>query len=248
MSPWANCVISLTINGRGTLLSLEATLEAKSAWSLPSVLNYFQNQRQTTEQVYDSEYLFLKQILKEKMSVLDIGCAQGGFSKILGEHLSEFTYTGIDISQAMIEEAQRKYPEHQFLVCPEGLLPESLPQFDVVLCLGILHLNTKWREVIEEAWKKTRSALLLDLRETDGESLEDIGKSYFKMDFSGTSSEEARIPYNILNSGEALREVKNLCPGFSKLKHYGYLHPVSSSAVTPIPKVMMNTYLIERPM
>jgi ubiquinone/menaquinone biosynthesis C-methylase UbiE len=220
-------------------------VEAKDAWSLPGVIDFYGTQRQTTKHVYESEFYFLRRLLREGMSILDIGCAQGGFANILGEHLKTFSYTGVDISEAMITEAKKKYPQHQFFTSIETRLPEQLPNFDVVICLGILHLNSNWRSVVAQAWQKTNGALLLDLRETEGETIEDISKSYFKMNFNGQEN-EARIPYNIINSCEARNELRSICSGHTQLRHYGYLSNVSASAVTPNSKVMMNTYLVER--
>jgi ubiquinone/menaquinone biosynthesis C-methylase UbiE len=222
-------------------------IDSKAAWSLPSVMDYFANHRKTSAQVYESEWFFLKPLLKEGMSVLDIGCAQGGFAGVLGENLTRFEYTGIDISSTMIGQARQNFPQHQFFVTSENTYPQIPNQnFDLVLCLGILHLNSCWREMLTEAWQKTRRHLLMDFREHGGTTIEDISKSYFLMNFNGEEKTEAKLPYVILNSGEALDTLKESCKEYSQLKHFGYEHPVSESAVTPVKKVMMNTYLIER--
>ncbi len=216
------------------------------AWDL--VVEYFQNDRRTSKDVYPSEWFFLKTLLKENVSILDIGCAHGGFANIVSEHLKTFTYTGVDISAEMLKRAKENHPKHQFFHVREASL-EALGSttYDVVLCLGILHLNERWRELLANAWKVTQGSLLIDLRETSGESIEDKSRSYFKMDFGGKdSNDQIRLPYNILNSAKALKVIEETCTGANKLFEYGYKHPVRNSANTPLTEVMMKTYCIKR--
>ena len=84
------------------------------SWSQPNVVDFFDNHRTTTADVYPSEWFFLKGQLHKGMSVLDIGCAQGGFAGIISEELSRFSYTGVDISKAMIAKASAQHPQHTF--------------------------------------------------------------------------------------------------------------------------------------
>lgn len=219
------------------------------AWSIPSVVDFFKTHRNRTSEVYPSEWIFLKDLLKEDMSVLDIGCALGGFSRVLSEHLKSFTYTGVDISSAMIEQASKLNPEHRFILVQEDKL-DSLhnEQFDLVLCLGILHLNEKWRPLISEAWNHTRHNLLFDLRESGQSTIEDKNISYFKMNFNQANGKDAELtlPYNIINSGDALRAIQELCPDYSGVTQFGYFRPIQSTATSPIRNVVMKTYCISR--
>lgn len=220
------------------------------AWGLPGVLHFFDTARSTTGQVYASEWFFLKDRLAEGMSVLDVGCAQGGFAGMLAENLTSFHYTGIDISADMIERAQTRHPSHTFHHVAEGQDWAALGGeiFDLVLVLGILHLHEGWRETIARAWTHTKTCLVLDLREHDGATLEDKALSSFRMDFGGGDEihAETRLPYVIVNSGEALATVRQLTPDARRLSHFGYLHPVSDSASSPVSKVMANVWCIER--
>lgn len=220
-----------------------------AAWGLPRVLDFFDSRRASTEEVYPSEWFFLKDHINEGVSVLDIGCAQGGFARVLGEHLARFSYTGVDINADMIARARDRHPGHTFHHVPEGdyaVLGNT--RFDLVLVLGILHLHESWRDTVAAAWQYTGGCLILDLRETDGPSIEDKSVSYMKMDFHGGGDEHSAmtLPYNIINAGEALGTVTGLCEGAARISHYGYLHPVSSAAVCPVDRVMATTYCIER--
>lgn len=218
------------------------------SWSQPGIIDFFARERGTTDDVYPSEWFFLKDRLKEGISVLDIGCAQGGFAAILAEHLKDFRYTGIDISPSMIEQAKARYPRQRFLCCPEGdFSPLGDEGFDLVLVLGILHLHESWRQTLAGAWAHCRGALLFDLRETEGPTLEDKSVSWFGMDFSGDSEKpETRLPYIVLNSGEALGEAVRLTEGAAKLARFGYRHPPSQAARTPLSLIMSSAFLAER--
>lgn len=221
-----------------------------AAWGLPGVLGFFDTARASTGQVYASEWFFLKEKLAEGVSVLDVGCAQGGFAGVMAENLQDFRYTGIDIALEMIERARERHPRHVFHHIPENAPWDALGDetFDLVLVLGILHLHEGWRETIARAWARTRGTLILDLRETDGPTLEDKARSWFQMDFGGGGGEhgETRLPYVLVNSAEALSTVRRLCPEARRISHFGYLHPVSGSARTPVAEAMANVWCIER--
>ena len=149
----------------------------------------------------------------------------------------------------MIQRANQKHPVHRFYLIEEADLSVLKGEtFDLVLCLGILHLSHKWRELISAAWNHTKGTLLLDLRETHLQTCEDERISYFTMEAYSekATTSDLRLPYNIINSTEALETLLSCCPGFKSFRHFGYFHPVSKSAVTRIRSVIMNTYCIEK--
>jgi len=221
----------------------------RAGWNYKGIVSFYENHRRTTDDLYPSEWFFLKDLLRERMSVLDIGCALGGFASILSEHLRDFKYTGLDISSEMVQCASQKHPQHSFHHIPEADLSILKGEtFDLTLCFGILHLSYKWRELIVAAWKHTAGHFLFDLRETHLRTTEDPKRSYLRLSSEeecGAGREE-RLPYNIINAAEALDTIIALCPDAKKICHYGYLHPVSEMAVCPQDQVMMNTYLIAK--
>ncbi len=219
------------------------------AWGLPGVLDFYETSRTTTSDIYLSEWIFIKDCLREGISVLDVGCAQAGFANILAENLNDFSYTGIDISAQMIDKARQKHPLHRFHVIEnQDYTPLNGQEFDLVLSLGILHLHEDWRDTIAHSWAHTKGSLILDLRESAEPTLEDKNRSYFRMDFGGGDARHkaTHLPYNIINTSDALSDISRLCAGSSKLSQFGYRHPVSPSATTPVSDVMAMTYCIER--
>ena len=217
------------------------------SWNQPNVVSFFDSHRITTSDVYPSEWFFLKDQLQEDMTILDIGCAQGGFARIIGEQLSKFSYTGVDISKEMISKASAKYPKHVFHHVHENDYSALSGKYDMTLVLGMLHLHETWRDTIKVAWKHTKSALILDLRETFEKTIEDKEKSYFTMDINGNNGDYSELlPYNVINAGEALEIITSICTGLEKISHYGYLQDPSHTTVTLINKIFANVYLIQK--
>src|ERR1043166_9478605 len=133
-------------------------------WNAPGWVEFYSNRRATTGEIYPSEWHFLHELLAEGMSVLVIGCALGGLASVLGEHLSGFSYTGVDISSVMIDGARQRHPKQAFHVIGEAdLSPVEGRRFDLVVCLGVLHLSRKWRQMIAAAWACTGRHYLMDL-------------------------------------------------------------------------------------
>ena len=226
-----------------------ATKSNADAWGLPGVQEYFGSERTTTMHVYPSEWFFLKEKIAEGISVLDIGCAQGGFATILGEHLDDYSYTGVDINAPMINVARRKHPNAEFLLMDEGdfsVLEEK--KFDLVLVLGILHLHETWRDTLAAAWRHTKGSLIFDLREIDTPSIEDKERSFFRMDFGGGDSEhvDTTLPYNLINAAESQELIAQIGADAKNIRHYGYIQEVSGSARCPVEKAMFNTWCLER--
>jgi 2-polyprenyl-3-methyl-5-hydroxy-6-metoxy-1,4-benzoquinol methylase len=220
-----------------------------TAWGHESILNFFDKKRLTTQHIYPSEWFFLKDKMQENISLLDIGCAKGGMANVLAENLKSFDYVGVDINEQMIAAAKQRYPQHVFYHITEqdySLLKGQ--QYDLVLCLGILHLHEAWRNTIKEAWQHTKECLILDLRETHLPTIEDKSKAYFKMDFDNIHNPNSDyiLPYNIINVAEALKTINEICVGARRIAHYGYTQDLSGLTVSPINKIMATVYCIER--
>jgi len=79
---------------------------------------------------------FMKYLTKH-CQVLDFGCGNGRLIPCFKQF--PLNYTGLDISQGLIEICQKKYPERKFIVHSETNLPFPDCSFDVVFCLATLH-------------------------------------------------------------------------------------------------------------
>ena len=70
------------------------------------------------------------------MSILDIGCGTGAILQYLPRTIK---YYGIDISQNYINQAKRRYGDRGTFICSDLNEVESLPKFDLILAMGVLH-------------------------------------------------------------------------------------------------------------
>ncbi len=110
-----------------------------------------------------------KSIDINKKSVLDVGCGTGSLLGFLNQRYDDFSYTGIDILQSMIDSALEKGLDGTFLCtdifdkCPFG--PKS---FDIVLCSGIFNLNlgnnqSFMEQAVERFFELSREAFAFNL-------------------------------------------------------------------------------------
>lgn len=80
--------------------------------------------------------------IESKVSVLDCGCGYGYFAPMLMKHLPEgSSYTGVDFSQAMTEQAQRLINNHNIsgrIIKCDFLQSDFKGMFDVVICQSVL--------------------------------------------------------------------------------------------------------------
>lgn len=225
------------------------TRTAADIWTRSGLPQYYEQHRHSASDLYESERFFLTDLLREGMSILDVGCAVGGFCSIVAEQLRDFHYTGVDISAEMVERARARHPEQTFHVVEPGKLTAVHGQtFDLVMCLGVLHLTNDWRELVREAWSATGRHLLIDFRETEGATVEDDPSSYFRMNFRGDDEERAdeRLPYNVINTAEVAAALFAICGEPQAFRRYGYLAPPSSAAVTPVSRLFMTTYRLDK--
>ena len=84
----------------------------------------------------------------ETPTILDVGCGYGGLYLYAQEREIPLTYSGIDISENMIEYAKINLPGGQFF-CGDIFDFESDVHFDYVVCNGILtqKLSTSIRDM-----------------------------------------------------------------------------------------------------
>ncbi len=82
-----------------------------------------------------------------KIHVLDVGCGNGIIPRLLEEANVSFEYTGTDISEAALKQAQQQYPEGRFI---HAGMEEELPIddiFDIVLFSEVLLYGDSRRSI-----------------------------------------------------------------------------------------------------
>lgn len=217
------------------------------SWSTDNAVRYYSSHRRIPEDLYRSEKYFLSSILHPGASILDIGCAAGGFYSIFRSIEPSVSYTGVDISEEMIVKAREQNPGVKFHVSKGSSLPFGDTSFDIVFCSGTLHMAPDWREIIREAWRVTKDKFLFDLRMTESvPTIEDISRSYEKIAFFGEWDGKSIVPYIIVNAGDFASVIRSLQPRPRLIKVYGYFHTVSPMTHTPERNVCMTMCCIGR--
>lgn len=99
------------------------------------------NEKFSTYEIYIKKISSFASSLKEKSSVLDIGCGPGINAEILISH--GHTVTGIDLSEKMISLASARCPSGKFMV-KNALDTDTDENYDAI-CLSfiIVHLQVK---------------------------------------------------------------------------------------------------------
>ena len=217
-------------------------------WSLPGVVDFYNKSRSKKKDLYLGEKFFLEKRLFEDMSILDVGCAQGGFISIIKNYIKNFSYTGIDISESMIKKAKRKNSKQKFYCTTQGNLNFlKNKKFDLVLVLGILHLNKNWRNVLISASKFYRKSIIFDLREIQEKTIEDKKKSFMSMTFNKKNFyEKNKLPYNLININDSHNFLKKIFKKRKILKVKYSSKKVTNSATVPTKKVIFSTYCVDR--
>src|SRR5260370_26500151 len=132
-----------------------------SSFEGDELVEFFTSHRSRPEDLYPSEARFLPGLARSARSLLDVGCAAGGFVDIRRTYNPGLRYTGVDLSTALVETARARHPDAEFLVgdCSEGLpLPDAAAE--VVAALGWLHWEPRYGTALAELWRLTGHSLL----------------------------------------------------------------------------------------
>jgi SAM-dependent methyltransferase len=201
-----------------------------------SLLEYYAEHRNRVADLYPSERRFLPWLAMSAQTVLDVGCAAGGFANIWRAFNPALRYTGVDGSTKLIDAARKLHPECGFLVgdCVAGLpVPDRASA--IVSALGWLHWEPRYREALAELWRVTERYLLIDLRLHPGAG-DLVGQQKI--------GETQDVPYICVSWPDALEALLGLEP--FRLLGYGYLG-VADSAVSEVPPAVgFATFVLER--
>ncbi len=142
--------------------------ESRSWSEHPDLIAFYSQHRNDPDDLYPSERRFLSWLAGHAESVLDIGCAAGGFSNVWRHYNKQINYVGVDVSASLIEVARKLHPDLSFFQgdCVEGL---SFParHSTVVSALGWLHWERRYKDALKELWRLTDRYLFFDLRVVD---------------------------------------------------------------------------------
>lgn len=97
-----------------------------------------------TRGTFWSELAFVRDLIPDGSSLIDIGCGNGRFLGALdfGHRISEIAYTGIDFSEGLVSVARERYSERaqtEFVVGDALALPFPDHSFDNTVSFAVLH-------------------------------------------------------------------------------------------------------------
>ena len=200
--------------------------DASNVWNQHDTVNFYIHNRQKYDELYESEKFFLtKNFTKSIQSVLDIGCAAGGMSKILHHFNTNLTYSGLDISDNLIQYAKQTInnPLSHF-ECYDGVnMPFQNKTFDLVYSSGVLHLIDHYQHVFEQMVERSHQYILTDFRVTTKHTY--TGK--MKINFSHQNNQSDDINYHVINFQELLSFFRSF-KRIYKIELFGYKGNASS--------------------
>jgi SAM-dependent methyltransferase len=222
-------------------VNVDPSIRAEQAsWSDPTTEAFYRSHRNSPDDLYPSERAFLPDVLPRVRSMLDVGCAAGGFSRIARAFNPDVRYVGADITPALVEAARRDHPDAELCVSDGVSFPYAPNSFDLVHCSGVLHLNSRYRDMIRAMWRIARAFLIFDVRLTAGEPT--VGS--MPNDLGDRSA--AALPYYVLNTSDFVGELRTLDPAPAAIRARGYPHAPASSARLAVDRVTMAVFLLEK--
>jgi SAM-dependent methyltransferase len=214
--------------------------DEQRAWGSTESLDYYRHHRQRVADLYPSERFFLPEVVRQSASMLDVGCAAGGFSAVVNTFHPGIRYVGVDVVPAFVAAARADHPDAEFMV-GDGVHFATPPgSFELAHASGVLHLNGRFREIIEAMWQQTSRFLLCDLRLSST-----IGECGRMVSPFG-EPEGVALPYIVLNVEEALDLFKRLDPAPLSIRVKGYAQRASEAARLANPDILMAFFLVEK--
>ena len=217
------------------------------------ISEFYRTNRMQYSDFYLSEKYIIESVFKEdsKKSVLDIGCACGGLGKALSEKFNISKYTGVDINKAAIEWAnQNNKLNIPYEYIAGDILNETVTQADVVFSLSCADWNIETDSIIQKSWEQVNmgGVLILSLRLTNKQSINDINKSYQYIDFFKENDKKEKANYVIFNINDTFKMFNDLSPKASNINAYGYYGLPSQSANVPYDKLLFAVFSIKKDM
>jgi SAM-dependent methyltransferase len=208
-----------------------------SDFERPELVEFFSTQRHTVESLYPSERRFLGWLATSSSSVLDVGCAAGGFADIWHAFNTDVEYTGVDTSRALVEQARVLHPESEFIVSDAAERVE-LPgaAAETVQALGWLHWEPRYAVALRELWRLTGRALFFDVRLSLDEDCDVIGAQ----DLVGGGT----VPYVVLAWPAFAGLMLTLRP--ARLLGFGYRGPPADTVRGVPSSLVFATFVLER--
>lgn len=209
----------------------------------PELLEFYANHRNRPEDLYPSERRFLPWLATQAKSVLDVGCAAGGFANIWRHYQPKIRYAGVDVSVSLIDAARRFFPGAEFFVgnCAKGLsLPDGYAE--IVQALGWLHWEPEYRNSLRELWRLCGRHLFFDVRLVAEGQRQIDGRQ--QMAFTHAWDGTTTTPYLCVEWPSFAALLMSLRP--KMILGYGYWGKPSDTAMNVPAQICFATFVLEK--
>ena len=168
-------------------------------WGKKNVINFYANNRDKVNDLYISEKTPLSFIKKKEIkSILDYGCAVGGFYSIFQKYFKKkIYYHGLDSERNVVDQAKKKFrniDRIKFSKIQKGNLNEKNGKYTLSFCTGVLNHNSNYKSIISELVRVSSKYIFIDSPRVH------IGKSFVgKLNLSNRFPSEIKSS-NIVNN------------------------------------------------
>jgi ubiquinone/menaquinone biosynthesis C-methylase UbiE len=130
----------------------------------------FYTSRSKTDYIWEVPteiFLFNKGYIKQDISIIDMGCGPCTIIKDLipSKILQNISYTGVDISQEMLNYAKKNVPNGKFIVSDMSTVKLPNGQANIVISLGGLHHSINKIKTLNHWLKLLKAGGVIMLRE-----------------------------------------------------------------------------------
>ncbi len=94
---------------------------------------------QTRHKLWWDEFKIFLEEIKNGQTVIDIGCGNGRFAKVLKENKKKVKYLGLDISEKLIKIAQKNHPNEKFIKADCASIPIDTESADIAVSTAVIH-------------------------------------------------------------------------------------------------------------
>jgi SAM-dependent methyltransferase len=210
----------------------------------PDLVQFYSSCRSRPEDLYPSERRFLPWLAHRSASVLDAGCAAGGFSHIWRHYRQDVSYSGVDVSTSLVETARRLHPDLRFVqanLAGRCELPDCMAT--TVQALGWLFWEPEYVRTLAELWRLTDRYLFFDLRLVRQEKDASCGRQ--RMAYSGNWDGRTTTPYITVAWPSIARLFVELRP--RTLYAYGYWGKPADTVERVGGDVCFSVFVLEKP-
>ena len=148
---------------------------------------------------------------KECRSLIDLGCASGGFYRFFRKVSPQLEYTGFDISEPAIKHARSLYPNGDFRLLNGRPGFQADVEADVVFSRDVVHHQTDPCGFLSELYGLARRHILLRVRTRE------VGATVFDATQSCQYTYSRWVPYIVFNTSELTNLFRSFTPAPARI-------------------------------